>query len=459
MNLGELIDFVGNLLDYDPTNSTYRKQLVSLLNDAQSRILTDRPWDFSIRERVLSTYTDTTLSSVTFTNGSSTVTGVGFPSAASVVLPGSNLDGAFVTVTDSNGLRTKYQIAWVQSATTLHLTRPFVGATGAYSALVQRREVFLPSDAMTVENVSDPSVGIPAKALFLSKFERDDANLDPDLLGTIEAYLPSEGKVVPAPTTSRGVSVITVAAGQGARTVEVYMVNVRGPKATNFPVYRRDVSDGFESALSKVASFTLTDTQTLSFVPETIPSTTGYYRRYYFTCADSNILAPVRVRNAGAGAGLPAVGTDTVAPTGGVTLQPDLSLSTLSGQSFQSTAVRYLHNQSAAYQSIELYPHPSADQNLNVRLLLHPSRLQEDQDSPLVPAAYSQIIAYAALENLTLKVDNPALSAVYARKKDVLYRGMEQRYLKAVPRRILKGTPTAGYRYVRNPFGKLTFTP
>jgi hypothetical protein len=40
----------------------------------------------------------------------------------------------------------------------------------------------------------------------------------------------------------------------------------------------------------------------------------------------------------------------------------------------------------------------------------------------------------------------------------VLYKGMEQRFLKMVPRRIIKGTPTAGYRYVRNPFGPLKFT-
>jgi len=220
-------------------------------------------------------------------------------------------------------------------------------------------------------------------------------------------------------------------------------------------VYPLEVSDGFESGLSKVSTYSLSDTETLTFTPETIDNTTGLYRRYYFTCPEANILAPVRIRSAGAG----TTDVDTVAPTGGVTLAPDLSLNTLSGQNFQSTAIRYQYNQSAGYQSIQLYPHPSEDQKIDVRLLLHPARLQEDQDAPLVPAAYSQILAYAALESLTLKVDNPALSAVYARKKDVLYQGMEQRYLAAVPRRIIKGTPTAGYRYVRNPFGKLTFTP
>jgi hypothetical protein len=453
MNLGELIDFVGNLLDYDPTNSTYRSQLVSLLNDAQGRLLTDRPWSFSIRERVLRVFTDTT-STATFTNGTATVSG-SFPSSSSSVRPGSNLDGALLFVTDSGGNTFEHSIAWVENGTTLYLDRPFLGVTGAYTATIKRRDIFLPSDSMSVENVGDPSVGIPAKAMFLSKFEREDANLDPDLLGTIEAYLPSTGMVVPAPSTVRGVATVASGVSQGVRTINVYMCNVKGPDATNFPVYPVEVSDGFESGLSKVATYSLGDAETLTFTPETIDNTTGLYRRYYFTCPEANILAPVRIRSAGAG----TTDVDTVAPTGGVTLAPDLSLNTLSGQNFQSKSIRYQYNQSAGYQSIQLYPHPSGDQDIDVRLLLHPSRLQEDQDAPLVPAAYSQIIAYAALENLTLKVDNPALSAVYARKKDVLYQGMEQRYLAAVPRRIIKGTPTAGYRYVRNPFGKLTFTP
>ena len=54
MNLGELLDFCGNLLDYDPVNTTYRAQLVSLLNDAQTRTLTDRPWAFASQERLRS---------------------------------------------------------------------------------------------------------------------------------------------------------------------------------------------------------------------------------------------------------------------------------------------------------------------------------------------------------------------------------------------------------------------
>jgi hypothetical protein len=456
LNLGDLIDFCGNLLDYDPTNDTYRAQLVSLLNDAQTRCLTDRPWDFAQRDRKLQVWTDLNLA-VTVTNGSATVGGGPFAVSSSAVLPGSVLDRAVIEITDSTGATYVHNIAWVLSSTQLYLDRPFVGASGSYSALVKRREVYLPSDCMQVQNVGDPTQGIPAKILFLSKFEREDANLYPDLLGTIEAYLPSEGKRIPAPQTPRGITTVA-AVSQGARTINVYMVNVQGPAATNFKVYRSDVSDGWESALSKVATYSLSDTETLRFQPEVVDDTTGLYRRYYFTCPEAGILAPVRVRSAG-GQGVAAAGVDTINPQAGVILAPTLALSTLQAQTFQALSVRYVWDQAAAYQSIQLYPHPSADQPLDVRMLIAPSRMLEDQDAPLVPAAYAQAVAYTALETLTLKVDNGALSAVYQRKKDLIIRGMEQAYLKAVPRRIVKGTPTSGYRYVTNPFGPLRLLP
>ena len=462
MNLGQLIDFCGNLLDYDPTNETYKAQLVSILNDSQTRVLTDRPWDFAMKERVLKVWTDTTFT-FTYTNGSNQVAGTAIPVSTSQVLPGSAFTQAALSGVDSTGAAFQYRLTWVKNGTTAFIDRPFEGVTGAYTTTLRRRDVFLPSDSMQTQNVSDPHVGIPARCMFLSQWELEDANLDPDLLGTVEAYLPTDGKVIRGPNTVRGVTKVAGLA-QGVRTINVYMVNVSGPNATNFPVYRRDVSDGWESAFSKVSTYNLTDTETLTFKPEPLNPQTGLWRRYYFTCPEAGIVAPVRIRHTEPieVTGV-ATGTDTVPPDnpalGGMVLLPRLELSHLSTQPFHVSAVRYKWNQSAAYQSIHLYPHVSGDQDLNVRMLVNPSRLQEDQDAPLVPTAYAQLIAYAALESLALKVDNPALSAVYARKKDTLFKGMEQAYLKAVPRRIIKGSPTAGYRYIRNPFGKMTFTP
>jgi len=229
MNLGELIDFCGNLLDYDPTNATYRAQLVALLNDSQVRLLTDRHWAFAQRQRTLSTYADLP-ATVTLTNGSSTMTGA-FALSADVVVPGSSLELAQVKVTLPAGGFAYRQIRYVQSAVTAHLDRPWSGATGAYSTSLRRREVYLPSDTATLMNVADPSVsvGSPRQSLFLSKWERDAANLDQDLEGTIEAYLPSRSMRVRAPQAVTGAVVAGGLVGQGVRTITVYMVNVRTP--------------------------------------------------------------------------------------------------------------------------------------------------------------------------------------------------------------------------------------
>jgi len=455
MKLGELIDFCGNLLDYDPTNTTYREQLVSLLNDAQQRVLVDRHWAFAQRERALKVYTDAT-STVTLTNGSATVTGT-FTVSSDRVLPGGTLELAEVKIALASGGYAYRQLRWIENGTTAYLDRVWDGATGAYEVTYRRREVYLPSNATNVINISDPSVGVPRQSLFLSKWERDTANLDPDLLGTIEAYLPSRSMRPPAPQAVTGVATATVAAGQGARSITVYQVNVWGPRSQNFPTYREDVSNGFESAFSQATTYKLTDTQTLTFTPETLDNRTGLYRRYYFTCAEAGILAPVRIRSEATLLGVVA-DEDTVKPTGGVQLDPDLRLSTLQSQAWQSRAVRWSWANSGSYRAIMLYPHPSADQDLEVRVVIAPPRMEEDQDAPLMPEAYSQIIAYAALEQLTLKVDNASLSAVYERKKAILLRGLEARYLGEVPRRIQKGSPVLGIRYYPNPFGPLTLT-
>lgn len=457
MNLGDLISHVGNLLDYDPSNDQYRAQLASILNDTQARILTDRPWDFAQRDQKLSVWTDEVYS-VGLVSGSSAVSGGPFPVSASAVRPGSPLDRAVMVVTDPSGKTGEYTIAWVKASNQLFLDRDFTGVSGAYDVKVKRREIFLSSDAVQVQNISDPIVGTPAQTDFLSKFERDSANLDRELLGTIESYIPSSGRSVPSPQFPRGVAKVA-AVGQGARTIHVWMVNVQGPLATNVPVYPVDASDGFEGAFSKVETFELSDTETLTFTPETLPSKTGLYRRYYFTCPEAGILAPLRVRNATTGQGFPVLNVDTVNPDGGVTLRPDLSLGTLQSQAFLSVALRWQSYNAGRYQSFLLYPHPSADQALDVRVVVAPPRMYEDSDPCFIPDPFAELIALGALEDVALKTGNAPLSQVYARKKQVMYQAFEQAYLKVVPRRIVKGDPLYTNRYGRNPYGPLRLIP
>jgi len=453
VNLADLRAFVGNLLDYDPTNETYDTQLDALLNDAQVRLLTDRAFDFCQREMDLIIPTDDT-ASFSVNNGSATVAGAGFPVSTDPVLPGSQWEGAEVRITDSAGAVADYQIRYVSSANQLFLDRDFEGVTGTYTVTVKMREVYLPSDTATLMNVSDLETGLPTPQYHLSKFDRDRASLDRDLLGTPEAYIPSQGIRIPAPRLPTGVSVITPGAGRGVRTVTVYMVNVYGP-GPNTPIeYRAGVSGGRESALSAPKTFTLQDNEELSFTPETLPSSTGLYRRYYFTCPQLGMKAPVRVRHAINSP--PGQFVDTIAPTGGVTIQGDTSIATLASQAFQAASTRFTGS-SGVYQSFQLYPHVSSDTRFTVRRLVAPRPMQEDQDVPLVPQAYAQVIAFAALEQVTLKHDNPTLSNVYERKRVKMMQELEARFLGKPPRRIIRGQGIPPI--YPNPFGPLSYTP
>ena len=441
MDLAALRDLVGSLLDYDPTNTTYENQLTSLLNDAQARVLTDRQWAFCEREGLAAVQTDKTYT-INLVNGSTGFTTAAVPWSADTVLPGSDLDGAEVSV-DETTKTSEYKVAYISSATQGYLTTTYKGVTGAYSATFKQREIYLPGDTSTLLNVQDASVGVPRNQAFLSKFERDSIQIDPDLLGTPSSFIPSEGIRIPAPRDSNGVAVVA-ASTQGIRTINVYMVNVWGPLTPTPQVYPQGVSAGRESGLSRVASYTLLDNQTLEFTPETIPNTSGFYRRYYFDCVELGIKAPVRVRNANDEGGGAAINVDTVSPAGGVVLKPDLSTTYLKSQSFQVDSIRYVPS-NGVYQSFQLYPHPSSDRDMLVRRLISPTPMKEDQDVPLVPESYAQIIAYAALEQVALKHDSPALSEVYRRKKVLLYQGMEQRFLGAPARRIVKAGGGANY--------------
>ena len=105
MNLDALRDYCGSLLDYDPINPTYTAELTSFLNDAQQRLLGDRPWSFLITEQVIKTRTDVSLR-LSFTNGNASASvpagGASLP-IGTAALPGSEYELGTITVTDSNG--------------------------------------------------------------------------------------------------------------------------------------------------------------------------------------------------------------------------------------------------------------------------------------------------------------------------------------------------------------------
>lgn len=435
MNLAQLIEYAGSLLDYDPTNPTYRSQLVEFLNAAQQDILGDREWDFAQTEQSLHVKTDETYT-LTLTAGALTVTGTGFDYSADPVLPGSSLELATIDVTDSAGLEGTYQIRFVAASNLLYIDRPFEGTTGSYACTVKYRATYLPPNTSSILGVRNPALGIPATTPFMSKMSREDLGVNPDLLGTAWSWTPWEPLLVPAPRLPYGVTVATPGAGRGVRTIYLYAANVYAPRYWGHSTYP-GYSGGFESSLSTGVAYSLTDTQDLEINPAAVSGQTGWYRRYYFTCPDEGVYAPRRIRSLASGG--TTADTDTLAPTDASTvIYADTSLSVIQSAAI-SQAPRYDGGMSGAFNSFLLYPHPSADQDMIVRWLRAPQRLEDDTDTALIPAAFSRLIALGALIRTAQKLTQAALAQSYQADAMMLQRRMEAQYLAQPQRRLIKG--------------------
>lgn len=453
MNLSELRAFCGNILDWDPDNSQYKADLNKFLNEAQTRLLSDAPWSFRMFDVPCQAWTDSTFE-IGVANGSATITTSGtFPLSTSAALPGSPLDGAVAHFTDSSDVEHEIPIAWVSATNTAYFTRDYLGVTGTYTATFRQRKLYLPADTLKVNTVADLSQGtIPRPQAVLTRFAEVRYGVDRTQLGTPVAYVPYSGVRTNPPRAVNGVST-TVGVSQGVRTINVYMCNVLTPTQPDASSYPQGVSGGRESALSAVETYSLTALQTLSFTPETIPNVSGLYRRYYFTCPEAGIYAPVRVVSAG---GTPAAGRDTVSPAGGVTLSPDLSLSYLQSQTAQERLIRYVPT-TGTYQSIELYPHPSSDRIMQANILRAAPRMVEDTDTPAVPDGYESLIAFMALELLAMKVGNEPLAQLYKRKADILHGRMAAQYMDRPSQVIQRGMNALGSSRAYQIWGPIRF--
>lgn len=452
-----MIAYAGARLDYDPVNPTYREQLAAFLNDAQRSILGDREWDFAQQTADVGVQTDQTYEA-TCTAGASTVVliaGYTFDFATSTVLPGSTAELGELIVTDSAGLEGRYQIRFVASATTAHIDRPFEGATGIYTISIRYRATYLPPSTSTILGVQNPVLGIPASMGFLAKMTREEVGINPDLLGTAGSWTPWEPLLVPPPRQPYGVTAATVAPGRGVRTIHVYMVNVYAPRYWGWSTYP-GFSGGFESGLSLAQTITLSDTQDLTITPGAVSGSTGWYRRYYFTCPDERVYAPRRLRHDGT-AQPPSTGTDTLPPTSTSTITPNTSISTMRSAAL-SELPRYSGNMSGSFGSFLLYPHPSADQRMTLRWVRLPELLEDDTDTAMIPAAYARLIPLATLASaLAAKLAQPALAVSYGTDAAMLQRRMEAQYLAQPQRRLIKAAPAQALWGA--PVGPVRYTP
>jgi hypothetical protein len=415
-DLTSLREYVANVLDYDPTNPTYKKQLNKLLNEAERRIITEKLFTFAQVVKKIPVRADINVSgNVSVTSGS-----------AQVQRLNAFADWMAGHLIEIEGV--EYEIAWVESVSSIYLTQALTLATGTYPGKVIQRWVYLPQDCVQVVSIAQrsnsPSPSNPGQLTPLTQFEDEYANLPLGETSLPDYWVPGNPVGVTAPRVG-GVLGTTSGLNQGVRTIEVAFVHRLGSP-----------SEGYRSAIGSLQTVTLTPTQVLTVTPSSaLDTTTGLWREVWLR-APTHGLEDWR----------PALqlGTSThiqFSPlaTAGVSVQSSLTHLQSEGYYLKDR----LTSPSGVCDRIRLHPRQDSDMELSVRYMRDHRPMVEDNDTPIIPPPHRMAIAYRALYEVLFKHNNPSLAELYRKRYDAMLLQLEARYLSQPSRRLVRGMLSA----------------
>lgn len=410
-DLRGLREYVANVLDYDPTNDTYKRQIDRLLNEADRAICLAKPFTFTNKTADVIAYQDVDAERLTIANGSTTLT---------------SADSIFESWMVNQELSLKggtYIIRQIDSGTQAHIDRPFEEATAlAEPGNIINRYLDLPADCTSVLGVArrsqtrtpnDPGMLSP-----LSRYEDEWHNLPLGETNLPIYWMNFDAAYIDGPRKAFALSTAATS-GAGTRTIEVTATFIRG---------------GRESAHGEIQTLTLTDTQNLVLTPSTNPIATGLRKRYYFRAPDLG-YKEFRLLD------------DPANPGEVMDLEPNdiaaRTFTTLTQGNLESAESFYrqerLLGADGFVQRIRLYPRQDKQYTFTVRYMQNHRPMVEDNDTSSIPPDQRMVIAYMALSDILIKHDNPTQSELYRRRADEILLRLEKRYLISPARRIVKG--------------------
>jgi len=409
MRLSEIRDYITNILDYDPANTTFDGQTDDIINDCYRRLFAEKPFLFAQKEAKVTAYKDVSL----------TGTPVGLSNVLAIT--GTSPEWAAGHIVEVEG--TEYEVVF-RAASVVYVNANFPATAAAGTVTFKMRYIDLPQDCIQIMQVAKRSLTItpvePGRMIPLTRYEDEWWNLPLDEVNMPYYWVQFDDFNVVAPRKVQATAT-TTAAGQGVRTIDVAMTYSYGQGGT----YR-------ESALSKVSSVSLADNEDLriDFVSLGSGVNSGYYRKIYVRCPDEDLnVWRLAQTSSGTSSFSPTYTTATAFTT--------LSLSDLQAQTFEQNQPRYTYPDGCT-QRFRLYPRQDADYDMTVRYMYKPPRLVEDHDTPEFPNAHHLVLAYMALEQIYMKTDNLTQSNMYRMKADSEVVKMEKRYLTQAPKRWVK---------------------
>jgi len=479
MNLGKLIDEVGNILDYNPEVPEYRQQIRSILNDIYLSLFSDRKWKWAQKEIKLHAHNDVALpvddlvgSQVQLYNDYNGPIGTGTGGYyAYVECPAADVPfwlaaGCIISITSGTDIITNQPLQnipadyWVTNITTgsnnsksrvyfqrmdkdqqrlasIYERTPRIGNSNPdIVCTFKHRYITLPQDCVAILGLGlRETVGTNAQADLrpfdpMSKYIDEQWAVNMDERGRPTDYIPEGDYYVKPPLIepSAAVNAGPVFDGLRAPFAGKYQVCYTFVQAQNYLQGGGSGDQGtlveWESGPSPISDEVVPNVTALDGISITGMQTSDVYdgllKRYY-----------VRVPN-----------SDRFYSTEEVPFGSSVTSRTTYLYKEMLTNGKPLPEHGGVYQRIRLYPRQDADYVITLRYLYRPQRLVDDQDCPDVPTSGHKYLVYRTCEEVFLKHNNLNQAKVYKEKADKELLNLENRWL-----------TEANAIHVKKPFG------
>jgi hypothetical protein len=487
MNLKDMREMVGSIIDYDPEVESYQNEVQRIINQIYLEFFCEHPWKFNQKSVDIYTKPDlTSAASITVTADSQQLPD-GLITITSATLTATDdragqlrREGDVLVLTNSessqnNGLYIidKIDVNGTSIQVSKYSTQNRVkwqGSTGADACniAIQQRYFTLPEDCISIlsvgiRNLEEAGVGTNALGHVYGLMRRDDEelNLRDDFTGTPTCWIPYDQ---PPDTVSRNVRDFIPRAGKDFTVTATSASNSWYAGTYEFAMAYElhgqvgPMSDPVELTLTKdqKPTFDMVDTTKLGFyglrkrffmrIKSAIGKGGATFEEKFFRDLSSFIMYPA--------------GPDFIffqAEDSTTTYSPDHQNTAypfgnaIDGFMAIPRAKPTLDNR----WRIRLHPRPAAQTPMRVRYSFYPGELKDDYDTPQSPIDTHRYIVYRACQELFIKHKNPDMAMYYENKADDELRKCEKRWLTERAIYHIKGGFKSGPQRLR-PFRNLT---
>ena len=104
-------------------------------------------------------------------------------------------------------------------------------------------------------------------------------------------------------------------------------------------------------------------------------------------------------------------------------------ISGLAGHRYTSTTDIIRFKDPGPYQYVRFWYTPDEDKSINIRYHYRPNPLVADNDAPIIPYQYHQILVYMVLQDMFLQMQDTVQSQLFERRAGVMLAQLRRRYL------------------------------